>query len=217
MKNFDCPFCNEYKNKINELIKFNRIILETKSFIVIPTVGGFLKNYLLIVPKKHINCFGELSLCQFKELNQIILWQKKINKKYFNMKTSMFEHGTLNPNNESGKSIIHAHLHVFPNNISLIPEIDKYDFGINKIDNIENLKIVSRKYNSYLYYNDIDNKDYIITHQGVPSQFLRKVLAKVLNIDTWNWREYPLINEIKNTTNFYKNNSIFNDYKGEKR
>ena len=33
------------------------------------------------------------------------------------MKTSMFEHGALYPNNESGKSIVHAHLHIFPNNI----------------------------------------------------------------------------------------------------
>lgn len=131
MEKNECPFCKEQEKKYNDIIKKSRIIADADNFIVFPTTGGFVENYQLIVPKKHINCFGELSVDQLKELKKLILWQKEINKKYYNMQSSMFEHGALYPNNSSGKSIVHAHLHIFPNNISLLDFISKYNFGIN--------------------------------------------------------------------------------------
>lgn len=208
MEIIECPFCNELENGYNDIVKKSRIIAETENFIVFPTTGGFVENYQLIVPKKHINCFGELSVDQLKELKNIILWQKEINKKYYNMQSSMFEHGALHPNNESGKSIVHAHLHIFPNSTSLLDIISKYNFGIECIDDIADLRTTCTKYASYLYYSDVDNKNYIITHQGIPSQFLRKVLAESLGKNNWNWREYPLIDEIEKNLEFYEKNSL---------
>lgn len=149
MKNFECPFCKEQENEHNSIIRKSRVVAETDNFIVFPTTGGFVENYQLIVPKEHINCFGELSLNQLKELKGLILWQKEINEKYFNMKTSMFEHGALYPNNESGKSIVHAHLHIFPNNISLLETISKYKFGIESINDIADLRQVCHQYETY--------------------------------------------------------------------
>lgn len=208
MKDIKCPFCDEQRNKNIGVINKSRIIAETEDFIVFPTTGGFVENYQLIVPKKHINCIGELSLIQLKELKEIILWQKEINEKYFNSNSSMFEHGSLHPCNENGKSIVHAHLHIFPNNISLLQTIAKYNFNIIKIDDIEKLKQICQEVDNYLYYSDIDGKDYIITHDGIPSQFLRMVLAQSQGIKNWNWREYPLIGEIEKNLNFYKEKSL---------
>ena len=208
MKNFECPFFNEQENEHNSIIRKSRVVAETDNFIVFPTTGGFVENYQLIVPKEHINCFGELSLNQLKELKGLIMWQKEINEKYFNMKTSMFEHGALYPNNESGKSIVHAHLHIFPNNISLLETISKYKFGIESINDIADLRQVCHQYETYLYYGDVDNRNYIVTHQGIPSQFLRRVFAESLGKDNWNWRECPLIDAIEDNLEFYKKNSL---------
>lgn len=208
MKNVQCPFCAEQKNRDENVINKSRIIAETSNFVVFPTTGGFVENYQLIVPKTHINCFGQLSKEQLIELKDIILWQKEINKKYFGSNSSMFEHGALHPNNESGKSIVHAHLHIFPNNISLLNEIKKYRFNIQKISGIEQLKILCQKLDNYLYYCDIDNMNYVIIHNGIPSQFLRMLLAKSQGIDNWNWRDYPLIESIENNLKFYKENSL---------
>ena len=166
-----CPFCEEQKNRGISIINKSRILAETDNFVVFPTTGGFVENYQLIVPKNHINCFGELSKEQLVELKSIILWQQEINRKYFNSNSSMFEHGALHPCNESGKSVVHAHLHIFPNNISLLDEIKKYNFNIQSIEDIEQLSVLCQKYDNYLYYSDIDGKDYIITQKEYHHNF----------------------------------------------
>ena len=56
----------------------------------------------------------------------------------------------------------------------------------------------------YLYFQDIDGESYVINHIGVPSQFLRKILANSLNLDTWNWREFPYLENIEENIKFYQ-------------
>lgn len=204
--NIICPFCNEFSDKENNPINQNRIILETQNFVVLPTTGGFIENYQLIIPKKHINCFGELSESEVEEMKSIIDWQKKINKIYFNSNTSMFEHGALHPHNESGKSIVHAHMHIFPNDKSLLKQIEEYNFKVEEISDIIELSNICKEKESYIYYNDIDNKNYVISHEGIPSQFLRKLLAVNNSIENWNWREYPYLENIVKSIKFYEKN-----------
>lgn len=206
MEDKKCPFCSELQEPETSIINKNRIIAQTDSFVVFPTTGGFVSNYQLIVPKRHINCFGELSNEQYQELKDIISWQEKVNKEFFNSNSSMFEHGALNSYNESGKSIVHAHLHIFPNNKSLLEDIEKYNFNVLKINDITDLSKVCKEHDTYLYYKDIDGKNYIITHQGLPSQFLRKVLADSLGFEKWNWRENPLLDKIEESIRFYQGN-----------
>lgn len=215
MEDKKCPFCTELQKPDESVINKNRIIAQTDSFVVFPTTGGFVSNYQLIVPKKHINCFGELSNDQYEELKDIILWQEKVNKKFFNSNSAMFEHGALKPHNESGKSIIHAHLHIFPNNKSLLDDIEKYNFKILQIGDITDLSKVCKEHDTYLYYKDVNGKNYIITHQGLPSQFLRKVLAETLGFEKWNWRENPLLDKIEESIRFYQENP--EAYKGLKK
>lgn len=54
-----------------------------------------------------------------------------------------------------------------------------------------------------------------MTHQGIPSQFLRKVLANSLQLEEWNWREYPYIEAIEESLKFYKEKDLI--YKKERK
>lgn len=201
----NCPFCLEIKDNLNNPTNKNRIIKETKNFIVIPTIGSFVDNYLLIISKKHINCFKQLNEKEFLELNDLTNWIKNINKTYFKTKTIIFEHGSFEKNNTSGKSIIHAHWHILPFSKSLLGNLlNNKSFIIKEIKSLNSLNNLEDDKNDYLYYEDINEKCYIINHQELPSQYLRKVIANSLNIDTWNWREYPYFDKIDKTLNFYK-------------
>lgn len=207
MEDRKCPFCEELRNPGNSIVGKNRIIGQTNSFVVFPSTGGFVNNYQLIVPKRHINCFGELTGAQYDELKKLILWQERVNMKYYNSTSVMFEHGALKPSNESGKSVVHAHLHIFPDNKSLLDDIKKYKLELLEIGDITDLSKICKEHDTYLYYKDIDGKSYIITHQGLPSQFLRRVLAESLGYKNWNWRENPLLDKIEDNIKFYQENS----------
>lgn len=72
------------------------------------------------------------------------------------------------------------------------------------MNDINDLRQICHEYEKYLYYRDVNGKNYIMTHQGIPSQFLRMVLANSLQKQEWNWREYPLIDVIEKNLEFYK-------------
>ena len=82
LKNLDCFFCQEMEERTKNLLKKERIVLETKNFVVFPTVGCFQIGYLLIMPKQHFLCFGELDCEMLTELDEILqklksyVWEK---------------------------------------------------------------------------------------------------------------------------------------------
>lgn len=208
MKKDNCPYCKELKNGMCEITNKKRIITNTLNFVVVPTIGGFIENYLLIIPKAHINCFGELSAEEWIELKKIISWQKTVNNLYFKSGTIIFEHGSINPSDTNGKSIVHAHLHILPSNESLLSEIEKYTCKIVCIDDIKQLSSICYEYDEYIYYQDNDGKNYIIIHNGLPSQFLRKILADVTGNEKWNWREFPCIDNVERCLQLYSKSEL---------
>jgi diadenosine tetraphosphate (Ap4A) HIT family hydrolase len=202
---YECPFCKEIQdNTVNPLNK-KRIIFETDFFIVIPTLGCLVVNYLLIIPKKHCTCFGQLDPKEYEELILIIEKLNDHNHKFFQSSTIMFEHGSFLEESNAGNSVYHAHLHVLPFSESLINDLKDDDLNIDEIDSIRELHEISNNSSSYLYYSDVDKKSYTILHSGVKSQYFRRLLSRRLKMsDKWNWRVEPFIENIKRTLSLYK-------------
>lgn len=71
-KNLECFFCQELEDRTRNLTKASRIILETENFVVFPTEGCFKIGYLLVMPKQHFLCFGELDPELLTELEEIL-------------------------------------------------------------------------------------------------------------------------------------------------
>lgn len=196
----NCPFCMEMKNYNLNPLKKNRIVLETEHFVVFPTVGCLVVNYVLIVPKKHYTCFGHLSDIEHIELNALINELQFKNRVIFENTTIMFEHGSTEENPNAGNSVYHAHLHVLPFAKSLKDDVVKDGLVPTEIGSIHELYNTIKKMPSYLYYHDTDGKDYEIPHAGVESQYFRRLVSKNLDLpDKWNWREYPFIENMYRT------------------
>ena len=59
-RNNMCVYCNKlYKNNLDYLKNIgykysNRILFKNKYFFIVPTVGSFIENYLLIIPNRHV-------------------------------------------------------------------------------------------------------------------------------------------------------------------
>lgn len=204
MKNI-CPFCAEMHDNTLNPLKQNRIVRETENFIVIPSVGCLVVNYLLVIPKNHYTCFGQLNKMEYNELYALLEDLHSINQTIFKSKTIMFEHGSVTENSNSGNSVYHAHLHVLPFINTLMDDILSDDLKVNQISDIHDLRATIEKTSSYLYYYDIDKKSYDITHAGIVSQYFRRLISKHLNKpDEWNWRKYPFIENMSKTLSLHR-------------
>lgn len=201
----ECELCTEFQEKYNNILKTDRIIMKTHNFVVLPTVGCMVENYLLIIPKYHYTSFSQLSNSEIIELDEIIGKICFINRAYYKQNTLMFEHGSLDEGCNSGNSIVHAHLHILPFSYSLLHKMRIDNLKIISINGFEEIKSKAIGHSSYLYYRDLTGEQYVVFHSGVPSQYFRKLLAEHLGLHyEWNWREYPFLDNMQKTIQFYR-------------
>ncbi|MBW2996603.1 HIT domain-containing protein [Candidatus Woesearchaeota archaeon] len=186
----NCRFCQLKKED------YNRVIKETDNFFTIPTLGQFVEGYLLIIPKNHYTCFGALPDNLLKEYS---ILKKEIGEIYELVyeKPIYFEHGPPDSNKRGGCCVDHAHMHVIPKNINLVPEIARH-FNVQKLKYITELRTKYRNGANYLFFENTEGEMYACDVDLVPSQYLRQVIAIKLGMnDKWDWRQYPFFHNIK--------------------
>jgi len=179
-----CVFCNADSFK-------GRVVAEDKNFWVVPTKGQITDGgYLLIIPKKHYRCIGEMESDVAGELTTLNDYLRGVLVGEYNSLVSGFEHGI------GGQSIPHAHWHLFPAPVDFTARIAN-DFQSCETNTLISLRDVPRSFNltkeSYLLWQTPDGllrACYMNAGpQSVPMQYLRTVAAQLLNRpERGNWR-----------------------------
>ena len=99
-----CPFCYE---------KESHIVDEWIYMKVIPARAPYVKDHLLIVPKRHVNLLKELTHPELIDLHELVdKWTKKLHK-YHNSVNLLLRDGLVGDKN-CGKSVNHLHFHLIP-------------------------------------------------------------------------------------------------------
>lgn len=164
------------------------IIYENNFFIVKAAKGMVVPGHLLIIPKEHINGFAELSI---EKLNEVKEFVEKISaeiKKYMKNNVIFFEHGSL-PEGRHPQSIVHAHLHIIPYNLTKKSH-EKIINGckLKKIRTYEEIKDVVHK--DYCYFKDEDGNMYLSDSIDFPRSIIFRVIAEQEGLeDDYEWRE----------------------------
>ncbi len=58
----DCPYCIYLNdNHFDKAWNIHRTVYKSSNFFVMPTIGEFIKGYLLIIPNEHVMSMAELS------------------------------------------------------------------------------------------------------------------------------------------------------------
>lgn len=112
-------FCR-IKEKLSD-----QIIDQTTNFFLIHDGFPLLEAHLLLIPKKHFDCYLNLSknlLPEFKRFKQNI---KSFLKEIY-QEPVIFEHGI------AGQTVFHAHLHFLPTNKLVIELLKKYAVKTDK-------------------------------------------------------------------------------------
>ncbi|MEK7560270.1 MAG: HIT family protein [Patescibacteria group bacterium] len=180
--NNDCVFC--YRKKLEK-----RIVGENDNFLVVPTFGQISNGgYLLLIPKQHISCLGDMNRQQMEQcVSAIEEVQLAIQGEYKLSPITLFEHGI------AGQTVKHAHLHFVPEICHLTERIKK-DFPENEIQQIyfwqELRSLYQKRKEPYLFWLGADAKMNVCWNPEAPPQYLRIVVAEAVGRpERGNWRD----------------------------
>ncbi len=169
----------------------SRILLETKNFYVMPTLGQIIEGYLVICTKEHYIGLSHLPEKLLEELEDLKEKCKEVLGKVYTSPL-FFEHGSITECNKAGACIDHAHLHVVPFETDIFEDIAK-NFKPRKISNLKEVRIQNERQVPYLYYENQKGDKYVFEINSIiPSQYLRQVISsKTKEPFKWDWRTYP--------------------------
>lgn len=189
----DCAYCRLLNNesKLQE-----RIVYRSKHFFVVPTLGEFIKGYMLIIPIDHVMSMAELTNSAREEFVEVLEDVEYIlNLTYSANNFLVWENGTGNSGIGKAKdSIVHAHTHIAPSNLNINAIKNTSAFHFTKIS-LDELQKYNK--NSYLLIRGEDSNTWWINNNKmlyIPRQYIRQLLAeewKIPGNETWNWRTYP--------------------------
>jgi diadenosine tetraphosphate (Ap4A) HIT family hydrolase len=191
----DCEFCDEiaggsansfaarYAHELE-----SRTILEETDFKLLPSLGQIVPGYLLLVSKRHYRALADMSLEELRGAES--LKRHLVTRLYPTYGDYLFfEHGART-SASGGCGISHAHLHAVPFPSDKDPVEDLIQtFAFEEVSNFPDLKSIHPE-RSYLYYEAVCGGRYVFYPEFIPSQYIRRLLAEALGIQSWDWRQY---------------------------
>lgn len=184
-----CVFCLNTRFNNNKLVSLpaeESILFENDKLYVIPDIAPLKLGHILIITNEHYTNFFSTPIDIKKDVKKLQNNIRKLYKRIYNSDTLFFEHGSLKAG-DAGSSIEHAHLHAIPFTKSIKKELDKIVDTSPIKCNIINENNFSSEY-SYLYIENENDGNYIYKVDKLPSQFLRKFVASLLDSKVYTWQ-----------------------------
>ena len=165
-----CPFCHIETQG-------NRLLYKTKSFYILCDMGPLVEGHLLIIPKQHLMCFGQLSEQKYDELKHLLKDIEDFLMTSYKKSLILFENGGVS------QTVSHAHLHIFPSTISIKKELKKELGGrkLLKTSKIRKIRDFYKEFGCYLFYQE-KATGLIFEGASVASGFLRRKCAQALGV-----------------------------------
>lgn len=179
-----CAFCDKSQFK-------ERLVGEFPDFWVIVTFGQITNGgYLLLVPKRHVTCFGALEATEACVADTIQRDIAEAFRKEYGTKTIFFEHGIC------GQTIKHAHLHLLPAKLDITPTVIRHfynaEFSFMFFGNLAQVQeLFTQESKPYLLWKDARNPHIkaFWDPKNVPPQYFRIIVAQALGCpERADWR-----------------------------
>lgn len=165
---------------------YDKPIYETANFAVLPSLGGFVEGWTLIVPKAptiNLQALPQALHGEFRELTQLV--QNAVERSYG--KASLFEHGPEVAGSLMGCGADQAHLHVVPFIFADLPSVDGEWMAADGAMPFDAPKALG----DYLWLAS-SGLAHICLPAVVTSQFFRKKIAESLGASTsWDYKLQP--------------------------
>jgi diadenosine tetraphosphate (Ap4A) HIT family hydrolase len=202
----DCVFCNIAYAEANRLPEYNRTIIHTADFFVVPSLGQFIEGYVLICPKTHFLNLGVMNSILFNRLLDVKEQIRTLLFEEYGRRTVFFEHGPASHKSRGGSCVDHAHLHALPVDLAAPPSWMSEHLKGGRIDDVSVVVEYAKEGNPYFYLECPNDAMYLYDASFLQCQYGRKVFARVLGIlERWDWRRYPYFERMIETGNRLRN------------
>ena len=190
---------------------WDTIIHDAPNFVVSPTKGSIVPNWVLIIPKH-----AALNFSQLKEndsLNPFEVLHNTAATLYSGEDWLWFEHGASECESEVGCGVDYAHLHLLLSQSFSFAEFANVVFSIAG-DNVWKKTTATEVYNDINHADDyyvFGNKDiaYYLHGKRLGRQFFRRAIAKLSNCaDQWDYNLYPFDQNVKLTINALSSHGV---------
>lgn len=173
------------------------VLWETKHFRVVPSKGGFVPGWVMIVPRAHVLSMaglGDDHLTEFAELVSLVV--AKVASRFGG--PTLFEHGAFVEQSSFGCGIDHAHVHVVP----LPPDIHLRSLAEHVLG--EQFKPqVGAPTHAYLRVQAPDEESFFVLEPRVapPRQFFRQLIWGTgrWNASTYDYDSDPCEDTVRET------------------
>jgi ATP adenylyltransferase len=201
-----CSYCSNILSRMARpaLEPWNKILCETDNFVVTPTVGALVEGWVLIISKRHVPAMGALTTKELYELRELHAKIRGLVESVYGSAVT-FEHGPAREGTGFGCGIDHAHFHIVPLQIILTRLVED-ELGIPvQWETIMDIGDLSRihliKKMSYLYISENgSNHGMVACLHDIPSQFMRRLVAKSLGIPSlYDYRKHEFRDNVNAT------------------
>lgn len=206
----ECDFCNELNGEDNLYWKVaekyslprNRMIYESKNWVIWPTIGAIVPGYVLIVSKRHRISMMDCDKKEIVELESLLKETRRILESIYRMPCIMFEHGGVCGISNKPSCIDHCHLHVLPIREDIYDKIDVDKFKIIEFKSLNEFYKRIKHSGSYLLYQNHKEQFCIMYANTYISQYFRQLIALSEGLpEKWNWRYNYFVENINKTIN----------------
>lgn len=194
-----CRFCRIGAGEAR--FDYDRIILETKDYFAVASVGGFIEGWTLVSAKRHVlNLSSDYKAAAFQDFTAEVA--DVVSRTYGDL--VVFEHGVNRTGSLTGCGTDHAHLHLVPFSGNFVSKVIGFDplrdwrvMPANEIEVISNGR-------EYLMMStspeDLSTSCHVSMVDQPTSQFFRKVLASNLGLtEQSDYRLFPFVDRAIST------------------
>ena len=187
---------------------WDQSLAESRSFLVIPSLGALVEGWLLIVPKSHCVSFAAVPIQLMDELDALKRAVCESLRDEFG-EVWTFEHGPAAEKRTCGCGVDHAHLHAVPLAFDLIKRAKPFlpaevDF---QPGTLTDCRAAASRGLDYLYAEKWGSAlGSIACSEEIGSQVFRRAVASHQHmVEQYNWREHQHLETVEKTIRRMKN------------
>lgn len=196
------------KGGLSPVAKHDRPLLARSEWLVAPTLGSIVPNWLLLIPRDPTLNFREWADLHGRRPSQL-LRDLRLHLGLGADEIVWFEHGPCSTGTSIGCGLDHAHIHVLIRPSFSFRSFKEKARSLSDIDwtagEHDDAYCTLAEGSSYLI---AGSGDATIIAQGVEatgSQFFRRVVAALVDVgDAWDYRHYPHANNVYETVRTFR-------------